>query len=281
MSPKKLKILVETLGFGHLHLEVTVPRVVIFRDAILDIFAVELGERFNSLARDTWKNLLNYIGGAIIFVKSNYGERIKTLLDSWKVAANGSQSNGKEDGSSQEQSEGDVTNQMQKSKMQQKKKGKGISSMFKSGQTGEVGTEEGEAAVNAARKGGESTNASQVPTNYNEMFRFNSAVMGFGSHLWMNEVLDCFDNIVNSVDNPVRLQEECDVLVIRIARVTTKAVNFGEYKSCMLASLRSLLPKDWSTRHEVAWSWLWENVERIMQKNMGNPPKWEKSLGKI
>ena len=37
---------VETLGLGHLHLEVTVPRVVVLRDAIMDLFAVELGCRF-------------------------------------------------------------------------------------------------------------------------------------------------------------------------------------------------------------------------------------------
>ena len=49
----------------------------------------------------------------------------------------------------------------------------------------------------------------------------------------------------------------------------------------MLASLRSLLPKDWSTGHEVAWSWLWENVERILQKMMGNPPVWERALTKL
>ena len=38
---------------------------------------------------------------------------------------------------------------------------------------------------------------------------------------------------------------------------------------------RSLLPKDWSTQHEVSWSWLWENVERIMNSTMGKPGKWE------
>jgi len=111
------------------------------------------------------------------------------------------------------------------------------------------------------------------------MFKFNSAVMGFGTSAWMNEVLDCFHNMVTNVANPGRLQEECDVLVLRISRVAKGNVNFGEYKSCMLASLRSLLPKSWSTQHEVSWSWLWENVERIMNSNMGKPPKWEKALG--
>lgn len=77
------------------------------------------------------------------------------------------------------------------------------------------------------------------------------------------------------------MQEECDILVLRISKVAKGNVNFADYKSCMLASLRSLLPKDWSTQHEVAWSWLWENVERIMVKNLGNPPKWEKALGSV
>jgi hypothetical protein len=113
------------------------------------------------------------------------------------------------------------------------------------------------------------------------MFKFNAAVMGFGNNQWLSEVLACFHNIVTNVSNSARLQEECDVLVLRIARCAKGNVNFAEYKSCMLASLRSLLPKDWSTGHEVAWSWLWENVERLLAKNMGNPPKWEKALGKF
>merc|ERR1711908_221299 len=94
-DPPKLKILVETLGFGHGHLDVTVPRVVIFRDAILDIFSVELAEKFSSTARDAWTKLLNYVGGAIIFVKANYADRINTLLESWKIATDGKQSNTK------------------------------------------------------------------------------------------------------------------------------------------------------------------------------------------
>merc|ERR1719379_1663870 len=120
-----------------------------------------------------------------------------------------------------------------------------------------------------------------IPTTYNEMFMFNAAVMGFGTSSWMNEVLGCFNNIVTNVSNSARLQEECDVLALRIARVVKGNVNLGEYKSCMLASLRSLLPKDWDSAHEVAWTWLWENVERLIMKIHGQPPVWEKALGKI
>ena len=113
------------------------------------------------------------------------------------------------------------------------------------------------------------------------MFQFNAAVMGFGQSMWMNEVLACFDNIVSNVSNSSRLVEECEVLVCRIAKCTSAKVNLAEFKSCMLASLRSLLPKDWTTQHEVAWSWLWENVERTLMKNMGMPPIWEKAYAKL
>ena len=86
----KLKILVEALGFGHLHLYVTVPRVVIFLDAILDLFAVEVGEDFNLAEREGWKK---YVGGVIIFVKAHCADRINILLQSWKSANEASTAN--------------------------------------------------------------------------------------------------------------------------------------------------------------------------------------------
>ena len=97
------------------------------------------------------------------------------------------------------------------------------------------------------------------------MFAFNSVVMGFSDRLWMKEIMACFDNIATNISNSARLQEECDALTLRIARVVKGDVNFGEFESCMLASLRALLPKDWSTAHEVAWSWLWDNMERLLR----------------
>merc|ERR1719215_832878 len=83
---------------------------------------------------------------------------------------------------------------------------------------GAVGEGSVEAAAGAAEKSSGLMSANQVPTTYNEMFRFNSAVMGFGNSAWMAEVLSCFDNIVTNVANSARLQEECDVLVLRISR---------------------------------------------------------------
>jgi hypothetical protein len=112
------------------------------------------------------------------------------------------------------------------------------------------------------------------------MFIFNAAVMGFGNRAWMKEVLYSFGTIVTNVSNTYRLQEECDVLSLRMAKYRG-SINLTEYKAVMMASLRSLVPKDWSSAHEVAWAWLWENVERILKALMGKPSLQQKALDKL
>ena len=49
----------------------------------------------------------------------------------------------------------------------------------------------------------------------------------------------------------------------------------------MFASLRLLLPKDWSTAHEAAGSWFWHNVEWILQTNIVKPVRYEPALAKL
>ena len=115
-------------------------------------------------------------------------------------------------------------------------------------------------ASGEARDAASKDAATKVPQTFNEMFMFNGAVMGFGSSLWMNLVLEQFDNMVMNVANSYRLQEECDILALTFAKYKGD-INLGEFKAVMLASMRSLVPKDWDNDHEVAWSWLWENVE--------------------
>merc|ERR1719167_250269 len=85
-DPKSLKITVETLGFQHLDLEVTPPRVVIFRDAIVDLLRVEMGARFTPKAKEGWSTFLNYVGGSYIYVRVKFAERLKVLSASWAIA---------------------------------------------------------------------------------------------------------------------------------------------------------------------------------------------------
>jgi len=257
-DPPALKQGVETLGFGHLNLDVTIPRVIVFRDAILDLLQVELGAKYTNSVHTGWKALLNYVGGAIIFIKAFYADRILLLDASWKVVT-----------ATDDDKFGTGSMEENHKKKEEPEEGGAAK--------GGKGAEE-----KVEQKGAKSESMMQnIPTTFKEMFQFNAAVMGFGTALWMNEILAVFDNIVTNVSNSGRLQEECDFLVLRIAKVSTGKVDLPQYKSCMMASLRSLLPKDWTTAHEVAWSWLWENVQLLLLKTMGKPPKWEKSYAAL
>ena len=46
----------------------------------------------------------------------------------------------------------------------------------------------------------------------------------------------------------------------------------------MLATLRSLLLKQWTSVHEEAWSWMWENIARMLLNSLPLPPLYETAL---
>lgn len=259
-NPAELKMLVETLGFNHLNIEVTALRVAIFRDAILELFEVELERAFTELAYEGWRALLNYAGGAIVFVKSHYAERLSLLLESWEVATHRTASD------HETPQAGFSGSHEDKSPTRRQRLG--------------TDTPEGSRAATArASPRGEMVG----PKSYDQMFHFNAAVMGLTGRPWLKEVLDSFNAIVTNVANSARLQQECDLLALRISKCkgSAQGVHLAEYRSCMLASLRSLLPKAWDSKHEVAWNWLWENVERLLKKTLGRPLKWEVALDRL
>jgi hypothetical protein len=84
--PADLKVSVESLGFQHLDKDVTVPRAVIFRDAIVDLFVVELGSKLSSAGAKGLVSLLNYVAGSIMYIRTTYAERLRILNESWAIA---------------------------------------------------------------------------------------------------------------------------------------------------------------------------------------------------
>eukprot|EP00929_Paragymnodinium_shiwhaense_P115083 TRINITY_DN836_c0_g1_i1.p1 TRINITY_DN836_c0_g1~~TRINITY_DN836_c0_g1_i1.p1 ORF type:complete len:1114 (-),score=302.79 TRINITY_DN836_c0_g1_i1:58-3399(-) len=246
----KLRALVETQAYQHMVLEIDIPRVHIIRDAVVDMLLVELGSKLTSEAATACVSLYNYIGGAMIFIKANYQDRMTTLSESWRLANDEKKNAERMASASMEQAEGSERGQQEQESLMGDKK--------KSHQ--------------------QAQNAQNIPTTFNEMFLFNAAVMGYGQNLWMSEVLQLLDNIVSNFHTVGRVQEECYVLTVRIAKVVTGKVNLTEFKSCLLASLRSLLPKEWTPTHEIAWSWLWDRVEQLLLENMGRTNRWEKAV---
>ncbi|CAL1147647.1 unnamed protein product [Cladocopium goreaui] len=269
-SPQQLKTQVESLGFQHLDLEVTVPRVGIFRDAIVDLFDMELGTRLTTKAKIGMQVILNYTGGAYIYIRREYASRIRIIQRSWKTANKQAEEEMEEVSAPQEEGAAEEGNNASASQHQAKTDEKDPKA---AANAGAINT-----TMQATDKNGK-TNV-KVPTSFNEMFLFNAAVMGLGESGWMAVVLEQFHNIVTNVANSYRLQEECDVLSLVLDKQPGQ-IHLSEFKAVMLASLRSLVPKEWDSDHEVAWNWLWENVERMIKSNMGKPGQQEKALSRF
>jgi len=263
--PSRAKRQVETLGFQHLDLEVTTPRVDIIRDAILGTLESELGEKANPRGRLGLQALLNYIGGTFIFVHREFADRIRIIQRSWKTA------NGKDaDAVVQDNSMTLATLQSQSIEETNAKGGEAEA---------EAEIQDNEEIQEILRGCGDRAEApgSQMPTTFSDMFLFNASVMGYGESKWMRLILQHLDDIATNVANTYRLQEECDVLSVVLGKYKGQ-INLVEFKAVMLASLRSVVPKDWDMNHEVAWNWLWENVERMLKEMMGIPLTYEKAL---
>ncbi|CAJ1401661.1 unnamed protein product [Effrenium voratum] len=254
-EPEDVKVLVDILSFKHLELEVTEIRVGLVRDAILELISHELTGNLTTLARDGFMQVLNYIGGAMIYIKSTYSMRLKVLSSSWQEA---NRDRGKEKKEREARKEKEKEKMMAEADMDEE--------------------EEGQEEHLKRLKKRHRRQEQNVPKTFYDMFCFNAAVMDLLAD-WMYEVLDSFDAIVANAGNTYRLQEECDILTLRIAKVPGE-VALGDFKAVMLSSLRSLCPKEWSSVHEVSWCWLWENVERLLQEQMGKSGSFEKLLGR-
>eukprot|EP00438_Fugacium_kawagutii_P020006 Skav203477 [mRNA] locus=scaffold921:163503:175914:+ [translate_table: standard] len=101
---------------------------------------------------------------------------------------------------------------------------------------------------------------------FGRMCAFSNEVMGQKTEGWMLELLGVFNILVDMISSPVHLQEECDLLAINLITKSSN-IDFEKFKPVMLAALRSLLPKQWSTLHENAWEWLWMTVARNLNES--------------
>jgi len=279
-EPRELKVLVETLGFQHLDLEVTVPRVGIFRDAIVELLSAEMEDVMTAQVIRGFRTVLNYVGGSYIYIRTKFADRLKVLSSSWALANNKAvDTPGEEVAERVEAVEGERAScdVGDGAKQAESEKGPDAAKSKSRGKSWSI--KMGRGRLSASSKDGgmppDSRNTS-IPQTFNDMFMFNLAVMGMSGQTWMNEILASFDAIVTNVANSYRLTEECDMLSLRIAKYR-RNINLSQYQTVMLASLRSLC-KEWDSSHELAWSWLWSNVERLIKVSIGKPKAQEAAL---
>mmetsp|Transcript_60983 Transcript_60983/g.142756 ORF Transcript_60983/g.142756 Transcript_60983/m.142756 type:complete len:1105 (-) Transcript_60983:15-3329(-) len=264
--PTELKTQIDIISFRHLDRPVTAQAVEIVRDSMLDMWEAELASEFTPKARAGWFALLNYWGGAFVFYQREYAAHIRIIHRSWREANKAAA-----------QPEDEAELPAVAAVASEQPKAEDDEEATEENQVAEAQKQEeaGKASNEVAKTAHDSQ--MKVPNSFREMFLFNAAVMGYGSSKWMEMVLDQFDAMVLNVANSTRLQEECDVLLLVMSKYTDQIL-LPDFRAVMLATLRSLAPKDWDTEHEVAWNWLWENIERILKGQLGRPRILERAL---
>ncbi|CAJ1337787.1 unnamed protein product [Effrenium voratum] len=284
-NPANLTIIVENIGFQHLEVEVNIPRLAVFREALLDTVALQLGANLTDLGAQGLQRLLSYAGGAFIYLRENYAKRLKLIGSSWKIAAGTKE----EEAAMEEEEEATTKEAVAQDESESDDEYEGLRVRQQ--------TEEpksrcarlcGRKETKQKKKKKQQEEASQmtqenlqaVPRTFEAMFRFNAAVMGVSRHEWMYQVLGSFDAMVHNISQSNALQVECNVVSLRIAKVHGE-VKFSTFKAVMLSTLRAMLPTEWGPDYETAWNWLWRTIERLLSKELKKPKARERLLSRF
>merc|ERR1712070_135491 len=162
------------------------------------------------------------------------------------------------------------------------KKSGGFFSRFSATKNQEGGSSKGKESSSSAKGQGKGSNNNRswdIPETFKEMVFLNAAMTG--SNMSYIEIVEsCFENLVNATINGdfIRLEVESNLMALRMHKDVKGKLNLVEFKTCMLASLRSLLPKSWSISHEHAWSKMWEMVQNVLTKTLPLPGRYEKAV---
>ncbi|CAE7630671.1 unnamed protein product [Symbiodinium sp. CCMP2592] len=255
-NPEALKDKAEKLAFQHMN-AVSLDNVETFVTGITTAMDGELGHRFSEVSFQSFRVLFNYIGGIFLFVKREYGERVRRILRSWQDA-------NKYSAEQREPSEvlGDVPAQA-------------------------PGQKEPDVDL---RTGGDNKAAQrkkviETPQTFRDMFMFNASVMGYADTDWMSCTLDYLGAMANNADKPYRIQEECHVLALILNRHYVpkgrKTVSLVSFKTVLLASLRSVMPQDWDMDLEEAWTWFWGQIARTLSGCLAKVSRYRRSLQQL
>ncbi|CAE8629325.1 unnamed protein product [Polarella glacialis] len=265
---------VETFSFQHMNFDISPAGFMIFKGAILDAMEHDLQTDFSLDAKDGLSGLVNYVGAAMLFIRKGCALRAQLLSSSWQEShdrGNGKPRKTEQAQAEEEEGDGEFSpGGIRPERRSGDSDGSGSSGNKSSGSSGN----------RSPTNGGMKAMSMNLPTSFTEMFTISATVMGFGkgAATWMGDCLESFDAIVAHLGSAGRLQEECRTLVLRLSLYDKSIIVLPQFKACLLAALRSTLPKTWTTDHEEAWTWLWDNIVRILEATLDKIPIYEEAL---
>merc|ERR1719379_1026667 len=105
--------------FRHLMFDITLPRIAMFRDAVVDLMEVELGDLWSEEKHTGWTAMMNYCGGAMIYIKTHYSDQLRIIRESWGIVTRkcaASDSSQQDGGAAENGGETTMTNNKNKAK---------------------------------------------------------------------------------------------------------------------------------------------------------------------
>lgn len=229
----------EYIALRHMGVDATAAHVHVFKEVLLEMCASKLGGVLSPGFRTGMSTLMDAMGKTIIATRGQYQHRLKILASSWSMLRTDPDDLGEaavQEAAAEEDEDG----------------------------FGNLLHEDTEVSDNKASM---IIGNIKIPKTFTDMAMFNASVMGVGDRPWITDMLEEFDDMVLHASDTVRLQEECDCTSLILSKYPN--VVLSEFKSLMFASLRSLLPKQWNTDYENAWSWLWSCIEHKLEANRG------------
>jgi len=262
-EPKLVQKRLEYIALRHMNADITTADVEVFRGILFEVCASKLGGLMTPEFQFGLGQVVVALGTSLAKTHEHYKARLKLLTSCWKevnateeeVEEEVSEENGEEQ---EKKAEKEEDGEKEAKKAEESGDGKDV----------EKGEQEQEAETNrhGAWKDNDNLN---IPKTFAAMARFNAAVMGTGDRVWFGDMLYAMESLVPYIGNIDRVQEDCDVLTLTLAKYGQ--INLKEFRSVMFASLRSLLPSTWSLEHENAWSWFWGIVEKKVEENRQLP----------
>jgi len=119
-----------------------------------------------------------------------------------------------------------------------------------------------------------------IPRTFDEMVRLNAGMIGANLQ-YINIMLDSFGGLVADVCKRGHLQEQTDIVCMRLAKEVKGSIKVNEFKICLLASMRALIPGMWNVKLEKAWVWLWVSIEVHLRESLPFPNKYGKIVAKF
>lgn len=132
-------------------------------------------------------------------------------------------------------------------------------------------------AADETVEGSESTGGgySNVSMDFYELAKMNAGIIG-ANMTWTEVVLQSFEGLIGSCTNRDErvLISACDILALKLSSKSQDKRAIKLFETCMLSSVRALLPETWDSKHEEAWIAAWACVSKQLEATLDLPGKY-------